>query len=253
MPERNLTAISLFRGTLFHPKFMLFQNNINDADNFFFAGSHNLTGAAMGPNIKNVECGYFLNLPPGNSLDDFDFWWASILSRSAKVTKKFVEKYAKVRSDILLRNPDILSGLNPADNINRAQSFWIEVGKGSGIQRHQVEFSRELASFFGKPIVRKRGLTLQNDNDTWSERPFSHKKTSYNVDIWRLGMPTINMGGVPIKDRIIKYMRTSDPKVYSFQVTDIASNEAASWFDECNRFGHIGKTSGVHGRRYGYM
>jgi len=150
-------------------------------------------------------------------------------------------------------NPDVLASFEPPEDIGSAQELWIEVGKGSGIQRHQVEFNEYLASFFG-PVTRgKTILTLRKDGREWDDRPLTHKTTSFGVRIWRLGMPTISKGGVKVKNRVVKFSRKPKPRTFEIEVTDPDSATADRWERRSNRHGHVGRTRGAHPRRWGIV
>src|SRR5690606_12259519 len=108
---------------------------------------------------------------------------------SLKATEDRIARYSSVRLGALIKNPDLLRIAEPEASISAARTFWIEVGKASGMDRHQVEFSASLAPFFGEPVTKRVDLTLRSKTNTWNNRPLSYKKTTFNVEIWRLGMP----------------------------------------------------------------
>ena len=254
VPGQKLTQAALFSTPLYHPKTMLFRKGKGPKRELFVVSSANLTGSAIGPNSRNYECGQVTSLEAHNSIgQEFSSWWTGIWNNSRGVDTKFIKSYSSIRIRSFKKNPDLLRLVEPADDIQSATSFWIEVGKASGIERHQVEFPTSLASFFGKPQKKRIDLTLMRKNKMWSGRPLTHKRTTYGVDIWRLGMPTIKKGGEPIQDRVILFKRTPDVDRFEFEIADQGSSQSEKWLQESSAFGHLGRTGGSHSRQYGYV
>lgn len=256
VPGKQLTKSSLSAQPLFHAKTMLFSGG-DRKPHLFYVSSANMTGAAIGYNPRNYECGQVTLIPPikkyEEELRQFKTWWTRIWDYSILLSDRKLKAYSKLRLNFFERNPDTLSFIEPSTDIVHATHFWIEVGKASGIERHQIEFPKHLASFFGQPKKKRVDLTLVNDATTWPGRPLSYKRTSFNVDIWRLGMPTVTMGGEVIQNRVIRYSRTKIKKVFKFEISDLSSNSATAWLNECSLGGHLGQTRGAHPRRYGYV
>ncbi len=256
IPGKKLILDALYAKPLFHAKVMFFEGG-NKKSNLFYISSANLTGAAIGSNPQNYECGqvtiFSSEKKYAKQVVEFKSWWDELWEHSRQVDDKVLDKYSNLRLSFFNRNPDTLSLTEPSSDIAEADYFWIEVGKASGIDRHQLEFPLHLVSFFGKPKKKRRNLTLRNDKGTWKGRPLSYKRTTYNVDIWRLGMPTIRMGGEWIQDRVIRFSRTNEKASFEFEVTDVGSNLAIKWAEDCNSYGHLGQTRGANSRRYGYV
>lgn len=256
IPGKKLTLDSLYAKPLFHPKTMYFEGG-NNKLNMIYVSSANLTGAAIGTDPKNYECGQVITFPvnkkSAKQISEFKSWWAQIWGQSRPANEKLLSKYAGTRIKSFYRNLDALSLTEVSADIADAACFWIEVGKASGIERHQLEFPVYLVRYFGKPKKKPQKLKLKNEIDEWLDRPLSYKKTTYKVDIWRLGMPTVNMGGEAIKDRIILFTRTNETGEFEFEVTDAGSVLAGKWAEKCSAYGHLGQTGGAHPRRYGYF
>jgi len=254
VPGHKLTQAALFATPLYHPKTMLFREGKGPNRELFIVSSANLTGGAIGPNSRNYECGQVTSLEAHSSIgQEFSGWWAGIWSGSRDVDTKFIDQYSSIRISSFKKNPDLLRLVESPENIQAATSFWIEVGKASGIERHQIEFPTSLVSFFGKPQKKRIDLTLIRKKKIWSGRPLTHKQTTFGVDIWRLGMPTVTMGGEPIQDRVILFKRTSDADRFEFEIADQSSSQFERWLRESSAFGHLGRTGGSHSRQYGYV
>ena len=254
VPDKRLTQAALFSTPLYHPKAMLFRKGNGPNRELFVVSSANLTGSAIGPSMSNYECGMVTSLEEHPSIGkQFSSWWMAIWSNSRDVDTEFTRRYSLVRIKSFKKNPDLLRLIEPEDDLQSATYFWIEVGKASGIQRHQTEFPTSLASFFGKPRKKRIDLTLIKGKKIWRGRPFTHKRTSYDVDIWRLGMPTIAMGGEPIQDRVIRFKRTPDADRFEFEIADHGSSQSEKWLKESSAFGNWGRTGGSYSRQYGYV
>ena len=254
VPGGKLTHVSLFATPLFHPKAMLFRAGKGPIGELLVVSSANLTGNAIGANPKNFECGLVISSnPDGPIAKQFSDWWKKIWNKSQQVDPKFIDRYSALRLGTFERNPDLLWQMEPSDDIAEAALFWIEVGQASGIERHQVEFPVGLASFFGPPVKQRVDLTLTRKKSVWAGRPLSYKQTTYGVDIWRLGMPTITMGGEPIQNRVILFKRTPHVGRFEFEIADHNSRPFCKWLRESGAYGHLGRTGGSHSRQYGYV
>jgi hypothetical protein len=257
VPGSKLTTSALFDTKLFHPKVLFFEGGGEQRRSFISVGSANLTGRATGLNPSNYECSQItlINNSKEETLEIIKFrtWWNNIWGQGVPATASILNRYADLRVNSFSRNPDLLQLTEPAPTIGDAQTMWIEVGKASGIERHQVEFPLSLASFFGPPVHKRIDLCLESGNRHWVGRPLSHKRTSFGVDIWRLGSPTIHMGGVPIQNRVVRFARTTTPLTFKFEVADTGSSKVKSWVRECSRLGHLGRTAGSHSRAFGYL
>jgi HKD family nuclease len=256
LARKRLDSRAPFDPVRFHAKVACLDPHMG-ADAWISVSSANLTSSAIGPNPKNYEFGVICRL--SNPADKksfyslFDPWWKSAWNSSLVVTNALLARYSEIRDRLLQANPVILSSVDPPEDIATAKDLWIEVGKGSGIQRHQVEFTQYLASFFGPVNKGKTILTLRRAGKEWDDRPLSHKKTTYGVDIWRLGMPTISKGGVEVKNRIVKFSREPQNKTFEIEICDQGSVPARQWERRSNRHGHVAQTRGTHPRRWGVV
>lgn len=253
VPGNRLGKEAIFRKPTFHPKILHFLFSDPPVGELVSISSANLTFGAIGAPARNYEAGNISLLESGcEDLKSLDAWWTAIWAESRPVDTKFIDAYATIRGEALKVNPDLLSLCEPSEDIVTAQHFWMEVGKASGMDRHQIEFPRHLASFFGRPQTARVDLTLNQGGISFPGRPLSHKTTTYGVNIWRLGMPTIRSGGEEIQERAVRFTRTNVPTTFECEVTDLGSNSMKAWFDSSNKYGHVGKTSGNNSRVYGY-
>ena len=255
VPGRKLQEGIFAMKPVFHPKVIAL--NANHMLIAIQAGSSNLSSAAIGRPAANYEMGMYIGTSDTGELDSdsgFAAWWTKLWNMSRIVDRRFIRRYAQLRQDVLKRNPIVRATIETPDTIVVARYFFLEVGAGSGPpgKRHQVEFPRELAQFFGEVSFQRKNLTLQSEGQTWNGRPLSFKKTDYGVEIWRLGMPTQPRGGPPIAERAIQFKRTDDPRKFEFEVTDVDSNAFAEWERSANLSGHVGATHGQRARRYGF-
>lgn len=254
VPGNKLGKQAVFSNPKFHPKFMHIVFEDQHEKQLVIISSANLTFSAIGAPSKNYETGAMIKLPTGcKDLGSLTRWWDSVWGKSRAVNNKFIDAYASIRSNVLTDNPDLLNLCEPSEDISSAGCFWIEVGRASGMDRHQIEFPEHLARFFGKVKRARIDLTLKQAGSAFRGRPLSHKTTSFGVDIWRLGMPTTRSGGEVIQNRVVRFNRTSVMNEFETDVTDVGSNYAQAWFDECNKYGHVGRTSGSYSRAYGYL
>ena len=122
----------------------------------------------------------------------------------------------------------------------------------SGGSRNQVEFNRELASFFGPVTDSSRNLRVVANDHLWEDRPLTPKTTSFGVDIWRLSLPTATKGGFEYPETVLKFRRCRDRKGIYFEL-EVSEEEEPShkkWRAKAHRFGYVGLTSGQ--RAYGF-
>jgi hypothetical protein len=240
----------ILHGNLFHPKLIYVDEGMNGRG-VFYSGSHNLTAAAFGQSARNVEGGAVVQLSPAQNMQfgtSVAVFLESIRKQSEICTDALVDKYADVRLPLLKSNAIPLEDLDDeSDLISSAAYMFIEVGKASGMDRHQVEFNEFISRFFNKPSKKRIDLRLGK----WTKkRPLTPKKTTFGVTIYRLGMPTIRMGAPKIQDRGIRFERTDDPLRFNYEVADINGTLWNKWLARANKNGQVGKTS--RGRRYGF-
>ena len=195
IPGNRLDNAALSSTPLYHPKVLALVNSVTGNLKFFQAGSANMTGAAIGVLPCNYEIGVALRSDGERSLSQgrsFGKWWTHIWAKSRAVDANIIRRYAKLRLKTLDDNPILRYAADPPSNPQAAAHFFIEVGAASGPpqSRHQVEFPKSLAAFFGEPRRQRRNLTLCRGSETWQGRPLSFKVTTLDVEIWRLGMPT---------------------------------------------------------------
>jgi hypothetical protein len=257
IPGGSLSAGALVKAPIFHPKFMALTDASFENIEYIQVGSANLSVGASGNRPRNFELAIAMEtggLLSARSRRECATWWSGVWTSSKNVDAKFVTAYAQLRLQVIDRNPIIRQMAEAPVGIQNARNFFVEVGAASGPPglRHQVEFPRALTAFFGRPSRAKRLLTLAKQGTPWRNRPLTYKKTTYNVEIWRLGMPTQASGGVPIAERAVMFRRTDDPDIFDFDVVDLGDTKFARWNQEANLRGHIGSTQGSRPRSYGF-
>ncbi len=143
--------------------------------------------------------------------------------------------------------------------VRHATTFWIEAGSMSGGARHQVELPNDLAEFFddgGRGAEEVLMRVAGGPRGTLQVRPLKYRGTDYGqwTDIWRLGLPTRQRGGLPYAGRVIRFDRVSvgGNTVYEVSVADSGSPEAQEWLKNAQAQGQTGTTGGHHGRMFGY-
>ncbi len=136
--------------------------------------------------------------------------------------------------------------------IDKAKTFWIEAGAMSGPpeHRHQIEFSNDLVQFFDKQSRDNEVLTIQLPDGTEVPRPLTYRGTDYGqwTNIWRLGLPTQNMGGPQYAGRYIRFDRIKTG-TYRIDIQN-AGKEVEGWRKQ-SKF--VGNTGGPNGREYGFF
>lgn len=257
LPGGRLCLEAFDARPVFHPKMLSITSVRDERLQLLFAGSANLTSAAIGERPANFELAVTLAAEQDESLDTAHVirdWWLNIWNASRPVDRRFIRQYATLRQQVLERNPILRATADIPAGIHNAPSLFAEVGAGSGPpdQRHQIEFPQALAAFFGDVQRGRRSLTLCRDGQEWQDRPFSYKTTTYGVEIWRLGMPTQNAGGFPIAERAILFTRSNQPNRFDFEVADVGSPEFLRWMAAANISGHLGATRGQRSRRFGF-
>ena len=153
VPGRRLEDRAIVTPPVFHPKVLALVTNHGLIA--IQAGSPNLTSAAIGERPTNYELALSTLSTDATSLDTqgrFNNWWVELWEASRVVDKRFIQSYAKLRQRILDSNPILRATLEVPETIKEARHFFLEVGAGSGppSKRHQVEFPKTLAEFFGE-------------------------------------------------------------------------------------------------------
>ena len=257
VPGGRLSLSCFDASPVFHPKVLALSRVTGRRLTLLQAGSMNMTASALGAAPQNFEFALGLSAESGLAAAHalrFERWWSKIWSSSQRVDPSFLDRYAKLRETTLDANPILRSAIQTPPSIATAENFFIEVGAGSGPPglRHQVEFPESLAVFFGPVRRARRDLVLEHNGQRWTGRPLSYKKTTFGVEIWRLGMPTQHAGGEPISQRAIRFLRTADADRFTIEVADVGSAPFRLWLRAANRRGHLGATHGIGARRYGF-
>jgi hypothetical protein len=146
--------------------------------------------------------------------------------------------------------------------IRDARHLWIDSGALSGppAHRHQVEFANDVAEFFDDDSrdAETVPLFLPGGDVLW--RPLTYRGTDYGqwTDIWRLGLPTPAMGGIPYAGRVLRFTRHTEQTAagwtiaYELEVDDVGGSDAAAWRASSDALGQSFTTGGPQGRDYGW-
>lgn len=251
-------GIDAFTATpVFHPKVLTISASDSGGVNLLQAGSANMTMSAIGDQPKNYEFSAAFQAEGSESVDpddQFNTWWSAVWDQSREVDRNFIRRYEELRRNVFEQNPILRSAIETPQSIAEAEYLFLEVGAGSGPpdSRHQVEFPESLVRFFGEAQRRRRDIVLRHRNQDWRGRPLSYKRTTYDVRIWRLGMPTQNSGGIPVANRAIRFKRTLQPEAFEFEVVDVDSDQYRDWVRSAHLNGHLGSTRGQRARQYGF-
>jgi len=119
----------------------------------------------------------------------------------------------------------------------------------SGGSRNQVEFAHDLAEFFGPAVATQQIVTIQTPQKTFSGCTFTPKTTTFDVDIWRLSLPTTAKSGLTYVDNVIRFEKTASPTFFRILVASPGSLQTSDWESIAASDGMVGTTSG--GRRFG--
>ncbi len=144
--------------------------------------------------------------------------------------------------------------------IEQARHFWICAGDMSGGSRNQIELTDDLALFFTDAERVAEIVLIRLSGGNTLSRPLTYRGDDYGQwteDIWRLGLPTSNMGAPDYPGRVIKLQRSDldGEVVYDICVADIGGEEAQLWIEASENNGFCGSTgdTGIHeGRSFGY-
>jgi hypothetical protein len=143
-------------------------------------------------------------------------------------------------------------------DIESASDLWIEAGAMNGPpeQRHQIEFSDDVVRFFDQRSRKRQEAPILPPRGPAIDRPLRHRGESQAWgDIWRLGLPTMNMGGVEYPGKVLHFERRKDSKGDDYYVLDVAEPESARakwWKRQAERDGATGTLPGPEGRNFGY-
>lgn len=255
----RLSMTSLAIGQLFHAKLVWLTSAsiVRRRPICLLASSANMTGAALGSEARNYEAGVALfgATVPSTQVVALEEWWNEAKSAALKATDAVLDQYARLRSMFLQRNPDSLAGVDPPSlaQLRSSKTLWIEAGAMSGGSRNQVEFSRDLAAFFGRVTHGTRLLRIKAKGKEWDDRPLAHKVTTFGVDIWRLSLPTVSGGGFEYPGTVIRIDRTMDRdgEYFEVSVAEPSDRGAARWHATAHRHGYVGVTSGH--RSFGFF
>ena len=266
----QMSLETLLWGQHCHAKIMAFDYGADRRTGYLVASSANLTESAYGSPARNYEAGLAVRADflPAPVIADFDRWWGTAWNASLDATDELLNKYVSLRRKYLVQNPDAFADLGRPSTrqIVGAEHLWIEAGAMQGIKRNGVEFSQDLAGFFGPVLRGTRDLRIAFDGGMRDDRPLSYKTTTFGVEIWRLSLPTESQGGPVYAGRVIQFRKAQDQDgiLYHLDVTDLNSRKHQLWRGDANRQGYLGSTirrgqtnrrrdlgSTTHSRAYG--
>ena len=241
----------------FHAKVVAVETSSDRKLSAFHIGSANLTNAAYGAAATNFEAGVTIGFPLDEAITgSFNSWWETAWTQSIPATPGVIQSYTEERGRFLAANPALMT--DPAsdspETISKASFFWIEAGPmRTGGSHNAIEFSSDLASFFGNPSQDSRRIIITAKGKRWTDRPLSPKTTSFGVKIWRLSLPTIASGGFDYAESIIAFTKqiNSEGSLYNLEVTPAGSQAAREWYSRTQLYGSVGRTGGGH--IYGFM
>lgn len=141
-------------------------------------------------------------------------------------------------------------------NIRHAEHLYMECGLMSGVNRHQIEFTDDVAMFF-TDIERNTGLVdIELPSGVVVQgRPFQDRRWSgqHWKGVWRLNLPTIKMGGQQYPNEVILLTRRQGGG-YLLEVATPGTATARQWQTNAVQTGQMGVTGQIThpGREYGY-
>ncbi len=260
LDAERLSLSALTSGQMFHGKIVGINSRTRSTTGrplCLIVSSANLTGAALSAGTRNYEAGLALfgSAIPKGQFDRFESWWKHAWNASIDLTDILLDKYTRLRSRFLEQYPNAWTELDPPSlsQLRNARSLWIDAGAMSGGSRNQVEFNRELAAFFGPPSPSTRLLRIRANGKEWNSRPLAHKVTTFDVEIWRLSLPTKTSGGFLYTGKVIIFRKTAKG-VGAYLEVDVAAprdQRSGRWRASANRRGYVGVTSGQ--RSYGFF
>lgn len=239
----KINNLALFTGDNLHSKTICLTS---DKNVLFLLGSANLTRAAVGVNCKNYEANAMMQMNGKSDYIIFNKWFDNIWSRSIQGSATIVDRYSQARDRFLRENRVVVPELDelPAGDAGIRLNLWIEAGAMSGGDRHQIEFGRALAAFFGPPARRAIRLRMRWRRVSSDDRPLSFKITQWNTEIWRLGLITSSQGGPSYPGQIIHFARMRDDsgEYFLLEVESPNSTKARLWRRQANRNGTLAMT-----------
>lgn len=249
---RNVIKAELSATPIFHAKVVGVEDQLGGRISLtgVVVSSANITRAALARNGSpvNFEAGAALPVQSNAERLRWAAWWMAAWKRGIPLTHRVIDTYEKLRLRFLDANHGILNLVDPPSRglLTSATNLWIEAGPMStGWSNNQIEFNKDLADFFGPATRSRRILTFRIGNQSWNDRPLSPKRTTLNVDIWRLSLPTEYAGGVKYTDKVIHFTRdTENPKTFDVEVADPGSAKARAWRRQASATGYVGRTGG---------
>jgi hypothetical protein len=254
-PGARRDGRGMFTAGNFHAKIIAVGGSNASRISGLMAGSANLSGAALGAVPLNYEAGLSL---PDQAITPalvvaFNNWWERAWREAVPITASVIAAYSEAREKILATNPDLarLAKASSRGGAALASTLWIEAGAMSGGARNQVEFSEDLAPFFGPPEFGRREIRVRFQGKISNDRPLSHKMTTLGVNIWRLSLPSRAATGVDYRHQRLLLRRSEDAGglLFTLAVADPASATAKRWVALTQTRGYLGLTGG--GRDYG--
>jgi hypothetical protein len=124
---------------------------------------------------------------------------------------------------------------------------------GDPEHRHQIEFSDEISQFFDDDARLNEVIQMRFAGHALLTRPLTYRGDDYGQwqYMWRLGLPTRNMGAPPYAARVVKLEKilANGGTIYEIEVADVGSPQHTQWQHHSV---HTAVTGGPAGRQYGY-
>jgi hypothetical protein len=143
-------------------------------------------------------------------------------------------------------------------SIRTATTFWIAAGALSGEARNQNELPNELVEFFTDAERQAEVITIEVPGVGPIARPLTYRGTDYGqwTEIWRLGLPTQNMGAPSYVDHVIQLDRVQRGNQNAYLITRVVDGSPAHQQLRSQSIapnGAAGVTAGPNGREWGYF
>lgn len=133
--------------------------------------------------------------------------------------------------------------------------LWIESGDMSGGSRNQIEFDEDLAAFFGialPPVGSAIELAVDVTGGEWHDCGLAAKRTTFDVTIYRLNLPTAAKGGFDYPGTVLKFVPHGG-RYFRVHVAQAGSEEHRKWRADSEAAGTLAVTGGSAGREFGFL
>ena len=237
----------------FHPKFYIAGESSGLAA--VITGSANLSRRALTVNFEAVS----------KSIEPYESWfptWRYLSEHAISLTPDLLQMYESQRPKRNLRvrsapfEPSVPSAL-PLDSVSTLEDavehgaidpidcsgFWVEVGYASGGSQSQIELPRLACRFFGFNFANYQDHqdTIGNVDIHVGSSHILNRPISWHGDnrMERINVPTQNMGGPPVMNRVVFFQRHAD--YFEMTACDHGSSDHEIWRDSSAATGMLFK------------